>query len=120
MIPPSKDNLKAMAGWAITARDNCSDKQKLALYSFQDGCGELAEVIDDIKPLKTAKPQPVPLPQHPHVQHVSRVPDEVAVMEHHRLDQFGQCIHKFDIATQRCRYCGRTYLDVMKRKPELM
>jgi hypothetical protein len=35
-------------------------------------------------------------------------------------DEQGNCLHRFDIQTQRCRYCGRTYRDVRGRDPELM
>lgn len=116
MIPPNKTHLQALAGWAISARGNCSNEQHMALCHFQDGCGELAEVIEDIAPAAQPVPQ-VPSPAR-HVEESVRVPLEIAQLEHVQKEGT-PCSHRFDIRTQLCRYCGLTYRKAMGRKPEL-
>ena len=115
MIPPDKNHLKALAGWAISARGNSSNHQHMALCKFQDGCSELAEVSDDLKPVVTTKEKPRTMVK----ASVATMP--VEVQEHLGVGkQDGQCCHKFDITTQMCRFCGISYRKALGRKPELM
>jgi len=118
MIPPNKNHLQALAGWAIAAAGNCSDQQHLALGHFRDGCGKLAEVIEDIKPVSQPAPQAPPTPRNEEPFVVS-IPVEVLQLERPNWKEGDACSHRFDIRTQVCRYCGQSYRQAMGRKPEL-
>ena len=116
MIPPDKNHLKALAGWAISARGNSSDKQHIALCKFQDGCSDLAEVADDLVPVKAREPAKQVKRSVPAT--MESMPIEV--QEHLGVKQGGECRHSFDIRTQLCKYCSISYRKAHGRKPELM
>jgi len=124
-IPPTRRELETMAGWAISARrGNCSPAQGVALGAFQDGCHELAQCIEELPAQRVEKTfhrdaalEGGAAERARHVRHA--VPREVAA--HIGVQQpDGECRHRFDIKTQKCLYCGRTYRDVKQRAPELM
>jgi len=117
MIPPTKNELQAYAGWSLVARNQCSDHQHLALCHFGEAAGELSEVIEElpvVHPAPRAAQLASPAPDRPlEIPTAERL--EIGV----RSD--GPCRHnKFDIHTQRCLECGITYRQALGRKPELM
>lgn len=116
MIPPDKQHLQALAGWALSVRHDGSDQQQLAVRRFGDGCASLSEVIEELPVFNRKLPELQP--QQQPTSGIYTMPKEVqeAVGVTHGAEG---CRHKFDIRTQRCHYCGRTYMEVMKRRPEL-
>jgi hypothetical protein len=122
-IPPSKQHLEALAGWSLVQRANASDRQHLALCSFGESCGELAEVVEElVSPLPPGTTaQVAPSRQLPPAgADVPEIPREVQELVFPQLLAASECQHKFDIRTQKCVYCGKTYFQVKARKPELM
>lgn len=124
MIPPTSNHLKALAGWSISANtSNLSDRQKLALHAFKNGCVELAQVVADLqtnvqkKAVSVASP-PKHMPGPAFSPEIKTIPTEVQAAT--GVAQNGECCHKFDIRTQHCLYCGISYRKAMGRRSELM
>lgn len=90
----------------------------MALCHFQDGCGELAEVIEDI-PQAAVTPKKVALSPSPPMGFLA-TPREILDLDPKPRKDGDPCSHSFDIRTQLCRYCGLSYRKAMGRKPELM
>jgi hypothetical protein len=134
--PPDKGQLIAMAGWALSMKDMASDQQHLALCKFQEGCGELSECVDTI-----VVRQPVQKPITEHVvnpglrSHREQYPmpatdfpeTDAEILE--SLDQYhgrksapstGGCRHRFDITTQKCQLCNKSYVEIKGVKPDFM
>lgn len=117
MIPPSKSELQAYAGWSLVARNQCSDQQHMALCRFGDAAGELSEVIEDLPAAKA--PRPAPVLSSPVADRPAAALSLHGLCEEVRLD--GPCRHeKFDIHTQRCLQCGITYRQARGHPAELM
>lgn len=119
MIPPNRQHLHALAGWALSERSQRANDEAIALDHFRDSCGELASVLREDRyqqrdawspPRETVSP----------VRSPSRIPEEVLQVIAPERDPDAACEHKFDIRTQCCKFCGRTYRDIRGRKAELM
>ena len=121
MIPPNKDHIKALAGWAISVGAGCSNEQQSALYAFKNSCTDLVQVIDDMhvtRPVAAPARQRVrDAPVEMATRAATVIPPEVAEYLGH--ERKSPCLHSFDIATQRCKLCGLTYRKAKGRKPEL-
>lgn len=133
MKEPTSNDLRAMAGWALTRRENASDAQVLALLKFRDGCEDLAEnmpvplVQPRVKeriPVATqrreretvARPSVVPIGHTIPLKLLAAFADDMVKGE----ADAEACPHRFHIATQRCIFCGQTYLQAKGRQPELL
>lgn len=120
---PTPEVLISYSGWAISKKSNASHEQQLALSKFQDGCESLAQCCPASTVTKevhvdTAAIQNVKEPDHISVSYV--IPKEVLAATNKNMQQSGECSHRFHIQTQRCVYCGQTYLQAKGRLPELM
>ena len=120
---PNQEILMAYSGWAISKKSTASDEQHLALAKFQDGCESLAQccpasmVTEDVH-FPNGNVEKVKEPEHLSVSYV--IPKEVLALTDPNMQQSSQCSHRFHIQTQRCVYCGQTYLQAKGRLPELM
>ena len=124
MIPPDRNHLRALAGWSLSAQDQASPQQELALAHFRCGCDELSNVIDEMR-LKRIPADPMPEASwsrhEPDVCAPARAEDVLLqAIVHRPKDEQGKCVHKFDIRTQKCKFCGVTYRKAHGRDPELM
>ncbi len=120
---PNQEILMAYSGWAISKKSDASHEQQIALSKFQDGCECLAQCCPkSTVPTEVHAPQEVVVkvqePEHVSVSYV--IPKEVLALTDSNMQQSGQCSHRFHIQTQRCVYCGQTYLQAKGRRPELM
>jgi hypothetical protein len=115
---PTRKSLTAMAGWALSKRENASDAQVLALDAFRNGCGGLAEVVEDLPGVGAITKRKLEAPA-PVVHQEAIIPDAVRMVIAPDVQVGGECSHKFHIMTQRCVYCGKTYREVKGHKPEL-
>lgn len=123
---PNPETLIAYSGWAISKKSGASDEQTIALSKFQDGCESLSkccpsstvpiEVQHDPEPKRPGPPEQMIVPS----QVADIIPKEVIAAMGVNVSESGQCKHRFHIATQRCVYCGQTYLQAKGRLPELM
>jgi len=126
MIPPDKGHLHAMAGWSLSAEDRASPEQKLALCHFRAGCGDLAKVIETL-PLErlpqdtTREEQWKPRDPEQALAVMSRlVPVGLEDIVRPPTGANGECLHRFDIHSQKCKFCGISYRKAHGRDPELM
>ena len=122
---PTPESLKAMAGWAISKKRDASDEQALALGKFQYGCSELAECCPAPRAIVTSghvRKTPVATSTYvpPSVDRMEIVPDAIVLTRFGMVQPCNGTSHTFDIRTQRCKSCGKTYREVMGRQPELM
>lgn len=115
---PTRASLSALAGWALTKRNDTGSPAQHALRKFGDGCDLMVEVIDDIRsPTKPARGGPsLPAPRRESDERI--VPLAVIEATGQRDCRNGGN-HNFSIETQICKGCGRTYLEVMGVEPEL-
>lgn len=122
MNEPTPDSLRALAGWTISKQSLASPSQAVALHKLRDGC----EMLSEDFPATMTVPVRQPITETRHETEVS--PSQVSVIPPEVLAAIGQnvvkdpsgCVHKFHIGTQRCIYCGVSYLQAHGRKPELM
>lgn len=116
-IWPNRKMLQALAGWSMTRKGDASLEQQSALHSFERGCHDLSEVIEQM-------PEPVAVrdslqPARPvHQKRVAVLPPEVASLQG-VVGRDGSCNHRFSIHTQCCIGCGKSYRQVKGHKPEL-
>jgi len=100
--------MQSLAGWAITRSD-------------QEVYRKLLDVLAEIIP---TLPEPVEvevkLPPPP-----DEIPLPEVTTDYHGIIQgytpikpTEGCRHKFDIKTQRCVHCHKSYLEIRSRKPE--
>ena len=119
--------LIAYSGWAISKKSDASDEQSLALSKFQDGCETLAKCLPEVTIQETAYHDPPPKVEVPTEDNISisagtfqTIPKEVIASMGISVSESSTCTHRFHIATQRCVFCGKTYLEAKGRLPELM
>lgn len=124
---PDKSMLIAYSGWAISKKSDASAEQSLALSKFQDGCESLANCLPEVTIQKIVYHDLPPKVEMPRQEDVSIsagsfqvIPKEVIASMGMNLSESSTCTHRFHIATQRCVFCGKTYLEAKGRLPELM
>lgn len=131
---PTAESLRAWAGWAISKRGDASDEQKLALSKFQIGCSDLAECCPEPVAMgmsgfvrKTPVPVSVTASQRSSVmwpeivlEPQEKQPLSIVLTDYGMVKDCNGTSHTFDIRTQKCKSCGKTYVECHGRKPELM
>lgn len=97
----TRSTLQSLAGWAI-ANTGAGGPHDEALLKLRDGCEAAMEfVADSVAPAPTSAPVHLPAAVRP------AATDET-------------CQHRFDIRTQCCVFCARSYRDVKNCEPEFM
>lgn len=100
--------IRSLAGWAITRSDQEVYRRLLDVLS------EIIPTLPEVQDIPIQKPvdrEEIPLP-------------EVTIEEHGVLQGYTPihpaegCSHKYDIKTQRCIHCRKSYLEIRSRKPE--
>lgn len=131
---PTPESLRALAGWAISRRTEASAEQQLALSKFQLGCMDLAECCPHPVSVETSgfvrkTPVPVSVTATPSTSLVwpevflepkEKQPVSIVLTQYGMVKDCNGVEHTFDIRTQKCKSCGRTYVECHGRKPELM
>ena len=117
-FPPTPDNLKALAGWALSSKANASPAQETALNKFQDGCEALAD--NPIPLLPAPRSVPPPAKSTPQAEAFFIPPQDVGATPLERISCQQGGAHRFSIKTQRCLFCNTTYKEARGRAPELM
>lgn len=123
----SKDELKAMAGWASVHAETVPDTQKLALWKFREGCEALIEFAAETTTVPVDAVIPRPEPREDVIHDVTRewksglycsgelMPSDVA--EYLHLGGKQQA-HQFDLHSQRCVFCGKSRRQHFEDQPD--
>lgn len=108
-------NLQALAGYCLT-------REESEFARLRAACAECIPLIPQAPTLVSVCPA-APRDDRPAIPeyrpHVQTVPEEVAQWQGITTCRRGG-EHRINIATQQCRDCGRSYLDIRGRVSELM
>ena len=120
---PTQANLQTLCGWALARQSVAEQAGKDRLQRFMEACEEIIPIAQEKEIIfERATPQEVP---------VRRSYRQPTPEEHEILRVLGErnnpapaqvevCHHKFNIDTQFCIFCGKSYREVKCRKAELM
>ena len=107
--------MQSLAGWAITRSDQEVYRKLLDV---------LAEIIPTLpEPVEVEVKLPPPPDEIPLPEVTTGWSDHDALLAAYAqgytpIKPTEGCRHKFDIKTQRCVHCHKSYLEIRSRKPE--
>lgn len=112
---PTRNHLRAQAGWTLMKRSETTPEHVVALDKYRDGCEALLPFANE----RAADEEPVgevklPTRTDPPLSLEPSLPVPLETVD------ADSCQHKFNIASQKCVFCGRTYRQIRSRQPELM